>query len=92
MSLTTPQTYVFKGSWWSPEREFVELPTASNIVNEGHMAKLLVEAKKRAQDKKYIDELMDKAYEFSTLKNMKACELKDEYVQGLSLPEVAAML
>lgn len=48
MSVTSPQTYVFKGSWWSPEREFIELPTASTIVNEGNVAKLLVEAKSRA--------------------------------------------
>ena len=82
MSLVNPtsSTYVFKGSWWSPEREYVELPTAPNVVNEGQISRILSEGRKHANDRQYLSDLMDKAYEFSTLKSFKACELKDEYV------------
>ncbi|CAL6053450.1 FeFe-hydrogenase_assembly protein HydG [Hexamita inflata] len=86
------QTFTFKGSWWSPERENVELPTAQNIVNQAEIATLLTETKQQARDPKIVSDIIDKAFENATLKNVKACELKDEFVQGLSLKDVATLL
>lgn len=45
-----------------------------------------------AKDKTAVKAIIDKAYENATLKNVSACELKDEFVQGLSLRDAAVLL
>lgn len=86
------RTFVSKGSWWSPERDRLELPEPDQVINPGVIETLLVETKGAAQDQAAVQQILDKAYDNATLKNLKACELKDEFVLGLSLRDIATLL
>ena len=86
------ETFVHKGGWWSPEKEHVVLPVANEVVNQVKIQSLLNETQKIAKNPVAVAEIIDKAFENATLKNVKACELKDEFVQGLSLSDVAVLL
>ncbi|KAH0570029.1 FeFe-hydrogenase assembly protein HydG [Spironucleus salmonicida] len=86
------ETYKFTGSWWSPEKEALYLPTANTIVNQGEIFKVLEQGKKKSDDAAYIANVIDAALDRASLKSKAACELKDEFVQGLKLEEASALL
>jgi len=52
----------------------------------------LEETRECSKDPKLIEDIIDKAWENATLKNVNPCELKEEFLQGLSLKDTATLL
>ena len=87
---TYASQYRFNGSWWSPEQGRVMLPTADVVVNQRQIAKILKSSLKPSRQQ--ISAIIDAAVDRASLKDVKSCELKEEFVQGLSLEEAAKLI
>eukprot|EP00768_Dysnectes_brevis_P008060 gnl/Dysnectes_brevis/708_a781_3116.p1 GENE.gnl/Dysnectes_brevis/708_a781_3116~~gnl/Dysnectes_brevis/708_a781_3116.p1 ORF type:complete len:534 (+),score=291.26 gnl/Dysnectes_brevis/708_a781_3116:841-2442(+) len=91
---TLARSYVSKGTKWSPELEPspLILPDPLDIVDGAVITKMLEETKQEAKDVGRVRAILDKALDRALLKHVSPCELKEEFVQGLSLREVATLL
>ncbi|GCA64354.1 hypothetical protein KIPB_014035, partial [Kipferlia bialata] len=82
-----PRSYVSEGSAWSPELEAepVIITDPEEIVDTALIDTLLAGTKDLATDVVEVERILAKAWDNALLKNVTACELKDEFVQGLTL-------